>query len=238
MHTTAGSVANIEMLREGEADLALVLTATARAAQGTALLRRPVPLRAIGRVYETYLQFVVRADSSVRTVSDLAAHTVSLGAAGSGAAELGELILHAAGLVPGSDVSVLHLPLAEAADAIKAGTVGSRLVAGGVPLPALTDVDDSPGLRFPPLADLLPRLGDRDARAGSGLEEVSLPQGAYRTAGGAGTTGMSNLLVLRASALVPGNAVGTQFLDVCSLIGMGGIALHPGAQAAYRGLRG
>ncbi|MGW0334684.1 TAXI family TRAP transporter solute-binding subunit [Streptomyces sp. NPDC003011] len=256
VRTTAGSVANIRLLRDRQADLALVLTDTARAAQGTALFPRPVPLRAIGRVYETYLQFAVRADSSVRAVSDLAGHTVSLGAAGSGAAELGERLLHAAGLSPGTDVPVRHLPLAVAADAVRAGSVDALLVAGGVPLPVLSDLDESPGLRFLPLAGLLPRLSDRAGRAGSGLEEVTLPQGAYRTAGGVATIGVSNLLVcrpdlsrtvadaltrllvLRATALVPGNAVGTQFLDVRSLIGTGSIALHPGAAAAYRSLHG
>ncbi|MFF3847174.1 hypothetical protein [Streptomyces sp. NPDC002328] len=49
---------------------------------------------------------------------------------------------------------------------------------------------------------------------------------------------LTRLLVLRATALVPANAVGTQFLDVGSLIGSGGIALHPGAAAAYRSPHG
>lgn len=256
VRTTAGSVTNIELLRDRHADLALVLTDTARTAQGTALFPHPVPLRAIGRVYETYLQFAVRADSPIRAVSDLAGHTVSLGAAGSGAAVLGERILDAAGLSPGTDVPVRHLPLAAAAGAVRAGSVDALLVAGGLPLPVLSDLDDRLGLRFLPLAGLLPRLGGRDGLAGSGLEEVSLPQGAYRAAGGVATIGVSNLLVcrpdlargvadaitrllvLRATALVPDNAVGTQFLDVRSMIGTGGIALHPGAVAAYRSLHG
>ncbi|MET8165864.1 TAXI family TRAP transporter solute-binding subunit [Streptomyces sp. NPDC005329] len=256
VRTTAGSVTNIELLRDRRADVALVLTDTALAAQGTGVFPHPVPLRALGRVYETYLQFVVRADAPVRTVSDLAGHTVSLGATGSGAAVLGERILHAAGLPPGTDAPVRHLALADAADAMRTGSVDALLVAGGVPLPTLSDLDDRVGLRFLPLAGLLPRLGGRDGLAGSGLEEVSLPQGAYRSAAGVGTIGVSNLLVcrpdlprgvadaltrllvLRASALVPGNAVGTQFLDVGSLIGTGGIALHPGAVAAYRPLNG
>ncbi|MER5435167.1 TAXI family TRAP transporter solute-binding subunit [Streptomyces sp. NPDC002588] len=256
VRTTAGSVTNIEQLRDRRADLALVLTDTARAAQGTDLFPHPVPLRAIGRVYETYLQFVVRADSPVRAVSDLAGHTVSLGAEGSGAAVLGERILHAAGLSPGTDVPVRHLPLADAADAMRAGSVDALLVAGGVPLPVLSGLDDRFGLRFLPLAGLLSRLGGRGGLAGSGLEEVSLPQGAYRAAGGVETIGVSNLLVCRpdlprgvaealtrllvlhATALVPRNAVGTQFLDVRSLIGTGAVALHPGAVAAYRSLHG
>ncbi|OQR64427.1 C4-dicarboxylate ABC transporter substrate-binding protein [Streptomyces maremycinicus] len=256
LRTTAGSVTNIELLRDRGADLALVLTDTALAAQGTGLSPHPVPLRALGRVYETYLQFVVRADSSVHAVSDLAGHTVSLGATGSGAAVLGERILHAAGLSPGTDAPVRHLPLADAAEAVRTGSVDALLVAGGVPLPTLSDLDGSVGLRFLPLAGLLPRLRGRDGLVGSGLEEVSLPQGAYRAAGGVGTIGVSNLLVCRpdlprgvaealtrllvqrASTLVPGNAVGTQFLDVGNLIGTGGITLHPGAVAAYRSLHG
>ncbi|WP_329557259.1 TAXI family TRAP transporter solute-binding subunit [Streptomyces sp. NBC_00696] len=256
VRTTPGSLTNIELLRDRRADLALVLTDTARAAQGAALFPRPVPLRAIGRLYETYLQFVVRADSAVRTVGDLAGHTVSLGAAGSGAAVLGEQILHAAELTPGSEVAVRHLPLADAADALRARSVDALLVAGGVPLPALTTLDDRVGLRFLPLAGLLPRLGGQGGQAGSGLEEVSLPQGAYRAAGGVATIGVSNLLVCRpelprgvaealtrllvqrATELVPPNAVGTQFLDVRSLIGTGAVPLHPGAIAAYRALHG
>ncbi|MGC5564965.1 TAXI family TRAP transporter solute-binding subunit [Streptomyces sp. FR-108] len=256
VRTTAGSLTNIELLRDRRADLGLVLTDTALAAQGTDLLPRPVPLRAIGRVYETYLQFVVRADSPVREVADLAGHPVSLGATGSGAAVLGARLLHAAGLTPDTDVPVLHLPLADAAEAMRAGSVDALIVAGGVPLPALSGLDERPGLRFLPLAGLLPELDGHEGRAGSGLEKVSLPQGAYRAAGGVATIGVSNLLVCRpdlphavaealtrllvtrAGALVPDNAVGTQFLDVGSLIGTGGIALHPGAAEAYRALHG
>jgi TRAP-type uncharacterized transport system substrate-binding protein len=139
---------------------------------------------------------------------------------------------------------------------MRAGSVDALLVAGGVPLPTLSDLNDRFGLRFLPLAGLLPRLGGQGGLAGSGLEEVSLPQGAYRAAGGVATIGVSNLLVcrpdlprsvaealtrllvLRATALVPHNAVGTQFLDVRSLIGTGAIALHPGAVTAYRSLHG
>ncbi|MFC7264653.1 TAXI family TRAP transporter solute-binding subunit [Streptomyces lutosisoli] len=255
--TTEASVANIELLRDRRADLALVLTDTARAAaEGTDPFPHPVALRAIGRVYETYLQFAVRADLPVRAVSDLVGHTVWLGAAGSGGAVLGARLLRAAGLSPGSDVEVRHLPMTAVAHAVRAGSVEAVLVVGGVPIPVLSDLDDRPGLRFLPLAGLLPKLGGRYGLAGSGLAEVSLPQGAYRGVGGVATIGVSNLLVCRpdlpstvadaltrllvlhAAALVPDHAVGTQFLDVRSLIGTGSIPLHPGAVAAYRSLHG
>ncbi|WP_399881049.1 TAXI family TRAP transporter solute-binding subunit [Streptomyces sp. BBFR51] len=256
VRTTAGSITNIELLRDGHADLALVLTDTARAAQGTDLFPRPVPLRAIGRVYETYLQFAVRADAPVRTVAGLAGHPVSLGAVGSGAALLGARLLSAAGLSPGTDVPVRHLRLADAAEALRAGSVVGLLVAGGVPLPTLSALDRDPGLRFLPLAGLLPALAGGDGMAGAGLEEVSLPQSAYRSSAGVATVGVSNLLVCRpdldpavagaitrllvqrAPEFVPDHAVGAQFLDVRSLIGTGSVPLHPGAVEAYRSLHG
>jgi TRAP-type uncharacterized transport system substrate-binding protein len=129
-------------------------------------------------------------------------------------------------------------------------------VAGGVPLPTLTALDKNPGLRFLPLTDLLPRRGHDEGLAAAGLEEVTFPESAYKRAGGVATVGVSNLLVcrpdlnvqvaeavtrllvLRASELVPGSAVGAQFLDVRSLIGTGSVALHPGAVRAYRALHG
>lgn len=184
-------------------------------------------------------------------------HSVSLGVVGSGAAHLGARLLSAAGRSPGTDVPVRHLRLADAAAALRAGSVVGLLVAGGVPLPTLSELDRDPGLRFLPLAGLLPGLaGGRDGRAASGLEEVSLPQSAYRSSAGVATVGVSNLLVCRpdlepavagaltrllvrrAPAFVPDHAVGAQFLDVRSLIGTGGVPLHPGAVAAYRSLHG
>ncbi|MEV8547067.1 hypothetical protein [Streptomyces sp. NPDC051572] len=111
--------------------------------------------------------------------------------------------------------------------ALPEGPVEAVLVTGGVPIPVLPGLDDQPGLRFLPLADMLPKLVGRDSLAGSGLAEVSPPQGAYRGAGGIPTTRVFNLLVcrpalprtaaaaltrllvLRAGALVPDDAVGT-----------------------------
>ncbi|MEU6846336.1 TAXI family TRAP transporter solute-binding subunit [Streptomyces sp. NPDC046716] len=138
VHTTAGSVDNIERLRDGRADLALVLTSTAQDATGTDVFPRPGPLWAVGRVYENHLQFAVRADTGVRAVAGLrGGHVDSLGAPGSRAAVFGERLLRAAGLSAGTDVHVRHLPLNDAASAMAAVFVDGLLVAGGVPLPML-----------------------------------------------------------------------------------------------------
>jgi len=254
---TQGSVANIRLLETRRTEVALTLADIAWAAyRGAAPFGRRVPLRAIGRVYENYVQLVVRADGAVHRVADLAGRTVSLGAPGSGGAVLGDRLLRAAGLTPGTDVRVRHLLMPDAAHAIRDGAIDALLVAGGVPLPVLSRLDRLPGIRLLPLADLLPRLRIGPDGAGSGLEAVTVPAGAYRGTAEVATVGVANLLlcrpdlpvsvaaaltrvlVRRATRLVPTTALGTQFLDVSSLISTGVVPLHTGAIAAYRELHG
>ncbi|MFG1665458.1 TAXI family TRAP transporter solute-binding subunit [Streptomyces sp. Y7] len=256
IHSEA-SVDNIGMLQTRRADVALSLADIAWAAyDGSAPFGRPVPLRAIGRVYENYLQLAVRADAPIRTVADLAGHTVSLGAPASGGAVLGDRLLRVAGLTPGADVQVRRLLLPQAVRAMRDGAVDALLVSGGLPLPALTGLGERRGIRLLPLAALLPRLRAGTETSGPGLEAVTVPAGAYKGTPEVTTIGVANLLlcrpdlpspiaaaltdvlVRRATHLVPASALGTQFLDVRSLISTGSVPLHPGAVVAYRELHG
>ncbi|GHH29937.1 TAXI family TRAP transporter solute-binding subunit [Streptomyces lanatus] len=251
------SVANIRMLQARRAEVALALADIAWAAYGgSAPFGDRVPLRAIGRIYENYLQLAVRADAPIRTVADLAGRTVSLGAPASGGAVLGERLLRAAGLTPGADVRVRHLLLPQAARAMREGAIDALLVSGGIPMPALSALDTRRPVRLLPLADLLPRLRAGTRRSGSGLEAVTVPAGAYRGTPEVTTIGVANLLLCRpdlpspvaaaltdvlvrhATRLVPTTALGTQFLDARSLISTGVVPLHPGAVVAYRELHG
>jgi TRAP transporter TAXI family solute receptor len=247
---TTASVANIDLLRAGKADLALVLADTARAASsGQSPFTSAVDLRAIGRVYENYLQLVVRNDSTIRTVSDLDGRPVSLGATGSGASLTGDRIVASAGITPRRQ----HLPLADAVSALAAGTIDALLWSGGVPTPALAQLDAAIGIRLLPLDGVLPALR---SRYGMQYELLPVPSGGYRYVHQVPTIGVANLLVglpslpddvasavvevlvERADQLVPQEALGTQFLDIRTLIGTADLPLHPGAAAAYRQLHG
>ncbi|MFF7167403.1 TAXI family TRAP transporter solute-binding subunit [Streptomyces sp. NPDC008086] len=251
------SVANIRLLRARGADVALALADIAGAAYGgSAPFGSRVPLRAIGRVYENYLQLAVRADAPIRTVADLTGRTVSLGAPASGGAVLGDRLLRAAGLTPGTDVRVRHLLLPQAVSAMRDGAIDALLLSGGLPLPALSGLDTRPGIRLLPLVDLLAHLRADAGLFASGVEPVTVPAGAYRGTPEVTTIGVANLLlcrpdlpapvaaalthvlVRRAARLVPTTALGTQFLDARSLISTGVVPLHPGAVAAYRELHG
>jgi uncharacterized protein len=247
---TGGSVDNIERLREGTAALGLVLTDIALAARnGGEPFGAPVPLPAIGRVYENYMQLVVRAEDPAASAADLAGRPVSLGAVGSGAAVFGDRLLAAAGIA----ADVTRRPLREAVAALESGSADALLWSGGVPTPALAELAARRPVRLLPLAEHLPQLRSRH---GDVYGAVTVPADAYGPAAPVPTVGVANLLVctpalpadtaavvastLVAAApdLVPESALGTQYLDQRSLIGTGEIPLHSGAAAAYRALHG
>ncbi len=246
--STTGSVENLTLVRTGKADLALTLADAASAAYaGRTPFTTTLPLRALGRVYENYMQLVVPADSPVRSVTDLAGTRVSLGAEGSGAALFGDRLLAASGITADVD----HHPLADAVAELAAGRVDAILWSGGVPTPALADLNRRRPIRLVDLTDQLPVL---QAEYGAVYEHVAVPDGGYGHP--VDTIGVPNLLVshrdlpedtaaavvrvlvTRASRLVPPQALGTQYLDQRSLIATAPVPMHPGAAAAYRELRG
>ncbi|MFJ4658938.1 TAXI family TRAP transporter solute-binding subunit [Nocardia sp. NPDC088792] len=231
---TAGSVDNLAMLSRGAADTALVLA--------DSLAEDPDRPPAIGRVYENYLQLAVAPAGPRHSVSDLRGARINLGAAGSGAAGIGEKLLAAADLAP-TDVTRTHLPLREAVTAVTEGRLDALLWAGGVPTAALESLR---------LLDLDPLAATMRDRFGYLYDPVLIPAGTYPGAPAVHTIGVANLLVAAPTlpdptvttltevllthpdALVPAEAAGTQFLDARSLIGTGTVPLHPGAAAAYR----
>jgi uncharacterized protein len=240
---TSGSVANAELLADNRAALAMMLA--------DAALSVPGPLAALGRVYENYLQLVVRADGPVRTLADLAGRPVSLGATGSGAALVGDRVLAAAGL--GDALALQHRTLRAATEGLERGELDALLWSGGVPTPLLAELDSRIGIRLLALDGVLPALRDR---YGPVYERVLVPPGAYRAVRELPTIGVANLLVCRpdlpsdvaeavagvlverADRLVPEQAVGAQYMDIRALIATAGIPLHEGAAMAFRRLHG
>ncbi|SDF31116.1 hypothetical protein SAMN05216553_10136 [Lentzea fradiae] len=230
---TGGSADNLRHLREGTADLGLTLSDSAHLEPG---------LVALGRVYENYLQLVVLRNAPYWSVADLAGKPVSLGAAGSGAALQGSRLA--------MGVREEHYPLRNAVEALKTGEIAALLWSGGVPTPEL---DKASGIRLLPLDGFLPKLRQEFGKV---YERVEIRAGVYGSPADIPTIGTPNLMVCRpelggeyasavvrllvgrAAELVPQQALGTQYLDVRSLIDTGKVPLHPGAAAEYRRLHG
>lgn len=245
---TAGSVENVALVHAGRATAGLTLADVADGARrgSLAVFGGPVPLVAIGRVYENYMQLVVRAEDDIHGPQDLAGRPISPGAPGSGAALFGERLLAGVGAV------ATQLPLRAAVEALEQRRIDALLWSGGIPTPALAELARRRPIRLLPLDGELDRLR---AAYGPVYRALGVPAGAYGAAA-VTTVGVANLLVCTpdapddvvdtiattlvtaAAELVPGPALGTHYLDLRALIGTGDVPLHPGARAAYRRLHG
>ncbi|NUS42954.1 MAG: TAXI family TRAP transporter solute-binding subunit [Mycobacteriaceae bacterium] len=239
---TDGSRANLKLLGDGKIDAALTLADAAAISD--------VPIRAIGRLYESYIQLAVRADSPVRTTADLRGHRVDLGVVGSGAAMTAERLLRAADLNPELDTVVSHRPLAAAIQTLLSGGVDAIIWGDGLPTPEL----DAPRrTRLIDTGCLAPAL---QRQFQFRYDSMTIPADAYPAHPTVSTIGVPNLLVgtpamahrtaaaltdllLRRSAdLMPDQALGFQFLTRRWLIVTGTLPLHPGAADSYREFHG
>lgn len=240
--TSGGSVDNLALLDAGDADLAIALADAVAEHDGATV--------AIGRVYQNYLQCVVRADGSASTLAGLAGRRVAVGAPGSGAALTARRVLAAAGLDTGVDAvlpSTLLLP--EAVDALRDGTIDAFFWSGGVPIPEVLRLRPDVPVTLVDLTPVLPALADEHPGV---YAATSVPSGVYDSARPIPAIGVSNLLVARpdlgdavattlvdalvddAASLVPADSVGVQYLTASSLIDTTPLPLHPAARRRYR----
>ena len=240
--STRGSFDNLDLLASGEADLGISLADAVRLHDGDFV--------AIGRVYQNYLQCVVRADSDFERLADLRGRRIGIGAPGSGAAYTAHEVLDVSGMLDGAGaIEPVELGIHEASAALAAGDIDALFWSSGIPAPAITALTDDPGIRFLELADALPALESR--HPGSYLA-TALPSGAYGGVDEIPTIGTPNFLLARpdlandiagglvdvligdAQRLVPAGSVGMQYLTAANLIDTVPIRLHPAAAARYR----
>ncbi|MGA9873137.1 MAG: TAXI family TRAP transporter solute-binding subunit [Rhodococcus sp. (in: high G+C Gram-positive bacteria)] len=238
--TTAGSIDNLDALDSGRADLALTLADAAYSHPSR-------NLAAVGCVYENYFQIAVRSDSDIETVADLRGRTVSIGAPGSGATLVSQRIFDASGLSEAGAMREVQLSMSDAGTALGDNDIDAVMWAGGLPTPAFADLRTA--IR---LLDLGGVVADLRRGFGTAYEAVLVPADVYGVHPEVTTVGIPNLLLVhpdvaddtvaalvgtlldQSSALVPLQAIGSQFLDARSLVMTGAIPLHPGAEQEYR----
>jgi TRAP transporter TAXI family solute receptor len=138
---TSASVDNMYLIDSQDADIAFVLADTAwDATQGNDPFEEPINGVALATLYNNYTQIVVKADSGIASIADLAGKRVSVGSPGSGTEVIANRILEASGIDPKEGIEVENLGAAESADAMKDGNIDAFFWSGGLPTSAITDL--------------------------------------------------------------------------------------------------
>jgi TRAP transporter TAXI family solute receptor len=164
---TKGSTENVPLLEVGKLDLGLVAGELASAA----LAKPGTPLRIVAAMYSSPGMFVVKADSPVRRIADLAGKPVVLGTQGSGITVLGRLVLSSL------EIKIIELTLEKAADgpAMLLDGRAAALWGAGVGWPAFTALAKAGGRFVGPDADEVKRILAKNPS----LQAVTLPAKSY-----------------------------------------------------------
>jgi TRAP transporter TAXI family solute receptor len=148
---TQGSPDNVVKVLAGQADVAFV------AADVAADRYQAHPgFAALARVHDDYLHIVVRADSDIRSVSQLSGHRIAIGSPQSGVEFIAKSLLIAVGLR--DSVSTTPRGLDESVSALLNHEVDAFFWSGGLPTPKLADPDNRSRLRLLDLADVMPKV--------------------------------------------------------------------------------
>jgi TRAP transporter TAXI family solute receptor len=251
---SAGSVANIQALRAGEIDLALVQSDVQDAAlKGTGALAEDGPfpeLRAVLSLYPEALTVVARREAGIAGLGDLPGTRISPGPPGSGQRELWEAVSAAMGWTAEDFAAVLDLAPTDQAAALCDGLIDAFVIVIGHPAPTVREATSGCD------ANLVPVTGPQIAALVEDhpyFAEAEIPGGLYRgNPAPVASFGVMATLVTRADVADPviATLVGAAFGKLDSLLALDPVLaglqaeamanagrtapLHPAAESYFR----
>lgn len=245
---TEGTVENLERLRAGDVDMGLALADVAERDRAAGPL--DTAPQAVARVYENYLQVIVRESTSAQKLSDLEGKRVSIGPPRSGAAATSEVLFDAAGLR--GRLEMVNYRLRDGLAQLADGGIDALVWSGGVPTPAVAELDSQVPLRMLDIGGFAPSMSRlagypyvvRRVPAGEyvppGIRSLGVPDLllCHQDSDSDLIAAVVNVLDTDAPQLVPPYVQGLQYLDAPSMIQTGLIPLHPGGIREYRSLHG
>lgn len=140
--STGASVANVNMLKEGSVDIAIVQNdITYYASNGVEMFKdkKIDGLQGIASLYPETCQAITLESTGIKSVADLKGKRVAVGAMGSGVEANARQIMEAYG-VTYDDITVQYLSFSEAASALKDGNVDAAFLTAGYPTAAVQDI--------------------------------------------------------------------------------------------------
>ncbi|MGF7158450.1 hypothetical protein FHS85_000060 [Rhodoligotrophos appendicifer] len=165
VQSTKASVENLNLLEAGRAEVAFSLgDAVADAWNGEKEAGFPnklEKLRAIGGLYNNYVQIIATEASGIKTLADLKGKRISVGAPRSGTELNARAVLKAAGLTYEDFSKVEYLPFGESVDLMKNRQLDVTLQSAGLGVSSIRDLATSvPIVVVPVPADVVEKIGN------------------------------------------------------------------------------
>lgn len=145
VQSTSGSIANLNLLKDGTVELAIVQNDIANyALNGTEMFKdenkyKFDTLRGLATLYLESCQCVTLESSGIKSIADLRGKKVSVGAEGSGVEANARQILESYGLTY-NDITPQYLSFSAASKALKEGQIDAAFLTAGAPTAAVQDV--------------------------------------------------------------------------------------------------
>ncbi|MGH4034848.1 TAXI family TRAP transporter solute-binding subunit [Actinomycetota bacterium Odt1-20B] len=196
LHNSKGSWENVSRVATGKADFTI---AAADAVAAYRIGHRPGARRLQGcaRLYDDYVQLVVRRDSDIKSAADLRGKKVAVGQQGSGVRLIADRVLQAAGLGLGTDIKAFDNGIDTAPQLLQSGDIDAFFWSGGLPTNTVLQLSEQYDVRLVPLGNLVRAL-HRQGGASRYYRAAVMPADAYpRAQRGTAvrTLAVANLLV-------------------------------------------
>ena len=147
--TTAGSVANLQLMSQKKSDIALSMADAAwDGFKGQGRFPAAVPIRTLMIAYPNRMHIVTVEGTGINKIGDLKGKRVSTGAANSATEVMAQRVLEAAGLDQEKDIRRERLDPGKSTDAIKDKKLDAYFWVGGIPTAAVTDLGATPGTKL------------------------------------------------------------------------------------------
>jgi uncharacterized protein len=177
---TGGSVANLQLIGSGKADVAFTqVDAAWDAVNGLdKFTSGKLPIRALAVMYPNYMHAVTVEGTGISKIDDLKGKRVSTGSPGSATEVFAFRILEAAGIDKDKDIKRERLGVAESANALKDRKIDAFFFVVGLPTSSITDLATTPNTKVK-LLDHDQYLGKMVERYGKIYASAVIPKTTY-----------------------------------------------------------
>jgi len=213
-----------------------------QAHQGSKPFPRKMDVSVLFALYPNVVQFIVPADSEIKSVSDLKGKKISLGAPGSGTRVSSTNILGALG-IDEDDIDAQSLNYTATTSAISAGQIDAGAIVGSVGVGAITELAFTHNIR---ILSFTPEELQKVTASNPSYQSINVPAESYKNVNAFAAPAVWNILVVNKKldtdlayqmtkvafenmSVINQVISVTKFTTIENMDKLQGIELHPGA---------